>query len=194
VAELCGNTFVEICDTCGHSYKRDYDVQRERETEDKEHFCEQPNCSGSLNANVSSSLKEDILQSSLAEARQHMQEADLCLCLGISDVSPPVAELLTSSKKRSTRLVLVTLHRTVLERHADLRIHALCDDVMFLVMQALNLDIPSYITTISDNQTIEIAFDHYTFQGTLRSSTNFTISLALILVLFNVSFTLYVDF
>jgi mono-ADP-ribosyltransferase sirtuin 6 len=167
VAELRGNNFVEICDTCGQRYERDYDVQSERETEDSEHFCEQPNCGGNLSTNVVSSLSQDILQSSLAEARQHMQETDLCLCLGISVVSSAVSELLISAKKRSAKLVLVTLHRTDLERHADLRIHALCDDVMFLVMQALDLDIPSYITTTSDNQTIEITFDHYTFQGKL---------------------------
>jgi len=175
VAELRGNLFVEICEICGHRYERDFDVGTEGPTEerdarnyderDTERWCEQPNCGGRLIADVVRSHNADALDASLDEARRHLQEADLCLCLGLSMATPSVSELLGIVKKRGAKLVLVTLHRTELERGADLRLHALCDDVMFLVMKALNLDIPPYIATTSDNQTIEISFDCYTFQG-----------------------------
>jgi mono-ADP-ribosyltransferase sirtuin 6 len=165
VAELHGNKFVEICEKCGYRYEREEETQNESDTE-SERVCEQPNCDGRLLAH---SFDSKATQASLEEAKNQLQEADLCLCLGVAHLTSALIQLLLSTKKRGTKLVLVTVYRTELERHVDLRIHALCDDVMFLLMKALNFDIPSYITNTSDNETIEICFDDYTFQGALKN-------------------------
>ena len=76
---------------------------------------------------------------------EHGNKADLCLALGSSLRVTPAADIPKEVAKRKKRLVICNLQKTPLDGLAALHVHAKTDDLMTLVMQYLNQDIPPFV-------------------------------------------------
>lgn len=72
------------------------------------------------------------------------EQSDLCIALGSSLTVTPAADIARITGQTS-RLVIVNLQSTPLDKVATFRINGLIDDVMIRLMKHLNLEIPPFI-------------------------------------------------
>ena len=84
----------------------------------------------------------ELPQDELALSIDHMRRADLCICLGTSLRIRPAGNLPMRCKRRNGKaapgsLVIVNLQRTHLDRSADVRLFATCDEVAAGLAEAL---------------------------------------------------------
>jgi len=145
ISELHGNSNLEVCDSCGKEYLRDYNCS---EGSTVGHFtgrrCSVGGCGGRLLDTIvhfGESLPLHVVSLGFEESR----EADLCICLGSSLTVTPAADMPKHvGEKSDGRLVIVNLQKTPLDRLADLRIFAKTDTVMEGLMKELGLEIPPF--------------------------------------------------
>ena len=89
---------------------------------------------------------EDALpEEQLEAADKHSDQAELFLCLGTSLQIVPICNLPLRTKRKGGTFAIVNLQKTPKDKHADLVVHAKCDDVMRRVMALLECPIPSYV-------------------------------------------------
>ena len=145
LAELHGNTNLEVCTQCGREHMRDNRVRTAQHV--KEHktgrICDTLGCGGALIdsiINFGENLNENILE--LGE--QNCQHADLCLVMGSSLRVTPAADMPKSTAANGGNLVICNLQKTPLDNYATLCIYAKCDDIMELLMKKLDYQIPSW--------------------------------------------------
>eukprot|EP01087_Luapelamoeba_hula_P019697 TRINITY_DN6563_c0_g1_i1.p1 TRINITY_DN6563_c0_g1~~TRINITY_DN6563_c0_g1_i1.p1 ORF type:complete len:603 (+),score=91.58 TRINITY_DN6563_c0_g1_i1:91-1899(+) len=147
LAELHGNSNLEVCTTCGKEYLRDFDTSdgSAARTHATGRQCSVSGCNGGLVDTIihfEESLPREVILRGFAEA----EAADLCLCLGSSLTVTPAATIpKTVGKNPKAKLVIVNLQRTPLDSFATLRIHAKIDKVMEAVMEELGIPIAPFV-------------------------------------------------
>ncbi|XP_058115228.1 NAD-dependent protein deacetylase SRT1-like isoform X1 [Magnolia sinica] len=143
LAELHGNSFRELCPSCGLEYVRDFEVETigMKETTRR---CSGRNCGAKLKDTVLD--WEDALPlKEINPAERHCKMADVVLCLGTSLQITPACNLPLKSIRGGGKIVIVNLQPTPKDKKASLVIHAQVDKVIAGVMHFLNLRIPPYV-------------------------------------------------
>ncbi|XP_077426910.1 NAD-dependent protein deacetylase sirtuin-7 [Vanacampus margaritifer] len=151
LSELHGNMFIEVCTSCSpvREYVRLFDVT--------ERTSLHRHCTGRRCSHCGSELRDTIVhfgeRGTLEQplnwkgAAEAAKVADVILCLGSSlKVLKKYPCLWCMNKPASKRpkLYIINLQWTPKDDLAVLKINAKCDDVMSLLMEALNLQIPVY--------------------------------------------------
>lgn len=103
--------------------------------------CDNPKCKGNLYDTIIN-FGENLPEKDLDDGFAHSQLSDLHIVLGSSLRVTPAAEMPATTAKLGKNLVIVNLQKTPLDSVATLRINAMCDNVMEMVMKKLGLDIP----------------------------------------------------
>ena len=146
LAELHGNTNLEICLKCGREHMRDYRVRCAAKA--KEHRtgrkCDTPGCGGDLKdtiINFGENLQPEILDKGFIIGML----SDLCICMGSSMRVNPAAQMPMGVKmKENGKLVVFNLQSTPIDMAADMIIHEKIDKIMDLLMQKLEIPIPEF--------------------------------------------------
>ncbi len=146
LAELHGNTNLEICNKCSKNYLRDYRVRTAQKVHEHKtgRKCQ---CGGDLEDSIIN-FGENLPEKAMNEGFAHSYEADLCLCMGSSLRVTPAAnmpEIVGKNKKNKKNLVIVNLQKTPLDNLATMVIHAFTDTVMEKLMEKLKIQIPAFI-------------------------------------------------
>jgi len=152
LVELHGNAFMERCDTCGTEYTRDFDVTSKKvyfpdeQSTSSSHWtgrmCEKAGCVGKLMDSIVN-FGEFIPQKQFEPASREAWSCDFALVLGTSlRVGPSNKLPLYSCKKNGGKLVIVNLQLTPFTENAFINIHASTDDVLYLLLKELELEIP----------------------------------------------------
>ena len=148
LAELHGNTNVEICEKCKKKYLRDFRCRTankvfEHNTNRK---CDNPACKGDLFDSIIN-FGENLPEKELNDSFDHAKKADLCLAMGSSLRVTPAANIPELVGERKKNLVIVNLQKTPLDKVAALRVNCLCDVFIEKVMKKMEIDIPDFILT-----------------------------------------------
>jgi NAD-dependent SIR2 family protein deacetylase len=151
VSELHGSVYREVCknescpmgpDIADRTYHRTFDVtatkpHNGRHRHKTGRVCD--GCGGDLHDTVvqfGEHLDDDTLDTSVAAS----EASPLSLVCGTSLKVPPASTL----PRRSGALVVCNLQWTSQDRHASLKIHAKCDEIMLAVCKHLEIDVPEY--------------------------------------------------
>ncbi|EDQ88330.1 uncharacterized protein MONBRDRAFT_9140 [Monosiga brevicollis MX1] len=154
VSELHGNLFKEVCERCGATYFRDYEVELATAVDHETgRHCEVADCSGRLRDNIIH-FGEDLPAQDFERAEAHFGASDLRIALGTSLAVEPAAGLLVQNRPRPrlrgarrrakgrdtntaltasptrARVCIVNLQPTPYDDQADLLVRATCDDVL----------------------------------------------------------------
>ncbi|XP_024160627.1 NAD-dependent protein deacetylase SRT1 isoform X2 [Rosa chinensis] len=143
LAELHGNSFMEVCPSCGIEYMRDFEVETIglKETSRR---CSDKKCGARLKDTVLD--WEDALPSKeMNQAEKHCRMADVVLCLGTSLQITPACNLPLRSLRGGGKIVIVNLQKTPKDKKATLLLHGLVDKVISGVLDSLNLQIPPFV-------------------------------------------------
>lgn len=145
LAELHGNTNLEVCTKCGAEYMRDFRVRTAQKVHDHKtgRKCDNPVCRGDLVdtiINFGENLNENILELGF----QNCQSADLCIGMGSSMRVTPAADMPASTAANGGNLVLINLQKTPIDHLATLVINGKCDDVMRKLMEKLGYELPTW--------------------------------------------------
>ncbi|KAM7503783.1 hypothetical protein LguiB_002687 [Lonicera macranthoides] len=143
LAELHGNSFRELCPSCGAEYVRDFEVETigMKETSRR---CSDAKCGAKLKDTVLD--WEDALPlKEMNAAEKHCRMADIVLCLGTSLQITPACNLPLKCLRGGGKVVIVNLQQTPKDKKASLVIHGLVDKVITGVMYFLNMRIPPYV-------------------------------------------------
>lgn len=147
MAELHGNTNLEICKKCNKKYLRDYRCRTASTTFDHKttRKCDNPACKGDLYDSIIN-FGENLPEKELEDSFEHAKKADLCLAMGSSLRVTPAANIPERVGKRNN-LVIVNLQTTPLDKCASLRVNCLCDVFIEKVMKKMEIQIPEFILT-----------------------------------------------
>ncbi|KAL4510633.1 hypothetical protein ABPG72_004787 [Tetrahymena utriculariae] len=146
LSELHGNTNLEKCLKCGKSYMRDYRVRKALEVHDHltGKICDNLKCGGEL-VDTIVNFGENLPKKDMDQGFQNSKQADLHLVLGSSLRVTPAADIPLATAQNGNKLVVVNLQKTPLDNLCALRIYAMIDNVMVLLMKKLGLEIPEFI-------------------------------------------------
>ncbi|OMJ87670.1 hypothetical protein SteCoe_10597 [Stentor coeruleus] len=144
LSEVHGNTNLEICVKCKKEYMRDFRVRTAQKVHDHEtgRLCEDDSCRGKLIDSIIN-FGENLSEKALDSGFSNSEQSDLCLAMGSSLTVTPAADM-PKKTSRKGKLVIVNLQKTPLDSRAALKINALCDSVIQLLMQKLDLEIPPF--------------------------------------------------
>lgn len=144
LAEVHGNTNLEICIKCKKEYMRDFRVRNAQKTHDHEtgRICEDLGCKGKLIDSIIN-FGENLVEKILDSGFEHSSRADLCLAMGSSLTVTPASDMPKTTSKRG-KLVIVNLQKTPLDDRAAMKINAFCDTVMQMLIEKLGLSIPPF--------------------------------------------------
>ena len=151
VSELHGSVFREVCrnDACpmgptpsDRTFHRAFDVTSTKPHNGRHRHrtgrrCDA--CGGDLH-DVVTQFGERLDDETLKTATAASEASPLALVCGTSLKVPPASTL----PRRSGALVVCNLQWTSQDKHAALKIHARCDDVMLAVCGRLGIDVPEY--------------------------------------------------
>ncbi|KAI3848756.1 hypothetical protein MKW98_012467 [Papaver atlanticum] len=143
LSELHGNSFRELCPSCGVEYVRDFEVETigMKETSRR---CSDENCKARLKDTVLD-WDDALPPKEVNLADKHCRMADVVLCLGTSLQVTPACNLPLRCIRGGGKVVIVNLQSTPKDKKAGLVIHGLVDKVLAGVMQLLNMRIPPYV-------------------------------------------------
>jgi len=147
IAELHGNSNLELCSQCGKEFLRDFSATSSYRYDVHDHRTGRncTECGGELVdsiINFGESLPEHAIKTGFSNAEQ----SDLCLVLGSSLTVRPACDMpKTVGKKKQCNLVICNLQNTPLDSYSSLRVYSKTDQLMQLVMKNLNLTIPPFI-------------------------------------------------
>lgn len=152
ISELHGNGNIELCESCGQEYFRDY--QAYRKYRGRDHYtgrhCVKPKASGPqgvCNGRLLEStidFGQNLPERPLELADQHSRKADLHIVLGSSLTVQPACLMPRITAQGGGRLVIINLQKTDLDRLCALRIFGKTDQVMSMVMAKLKIQIPRW--------------------------------------------------
>ncbi|XP_048498419.1 NAD-dependent protein deacetylase SRT1 isoform X1 [Beta vulgaris subsp. vulgaris] len=143
LAELHGDSFMEICPSCGVEYVRDFEVETIglKETPRR---CSDAGCGARLRDTVLD-WEDALPQKEMDAAEKHCRMADLVLCLGTSLQITPACNLPLKCLRGGGKIVIVNLQKTPKDKKASLVIRGLVDKVIGGVMESLILRIPPFV-------------------------------------------------
>ncbi|XP_040041810.2 NAD-dependent protein deacetylase sirtuin-7 isoform X1 [Gasterosteus aculeatus] len=151
LSELHGNMFIEVCTSCSpvREYVRLFDVTERTSLHRHGTGRRCSHCGGELSDTIVHFGERGTLEQPLnwKGASEAAEKADVILCLGSSlKVLKKYPCLWCMNKPGSKRpkLYIVNLQWTPKDDLAVLKIHGKCDDVMSLLMEALNIQIPVF--------------------------------------------------
>nr|XP_033509185.1 NAD-dependent protein deacetylase SRT1 isoform X2 [Nicotiana tomentosiformis] len=143
LAELHGDSFMELCPSCGIEYMRDFEIETIglKETARR---CSKVGCGARLRDTVLD-WEDALPPKEMNPAERHCKMADVVLCLGTSLQITPACNLPLKSLKGGGKIVIVNLQKTPKDKKATMLIHGLVDKVIAGVMEFLSLRIPPFI-------------------------------------------------
>ncbi|XP_021740715.1 NAD-dependent protein deacetylase SRT1-like [Chenopodium quinoa] len=143
LAELHGDSFLEVCSSCGVEYVRDFEIETIglKETPRR---CSDTSCGARLRDTVLD-WEDALPRKEMDAAEKHCKMADLILCLGTSLQIKPACNLPLKCLRGGGKIVIVNLQKTPKDKKASLVIHGLVDKVIAGVMESLILHIPPFI-------------------------------------------------
>ncbi|KAI1401564.1 DHS-like NAD/FAD-binding domain-containing protein [Hypoxylon fuscum] len=147
ISELHGNSNREYCKDCSKEYIRDFRAVASYEKTVHDHRTGRKcaRCGGVLLDSIVN-FGESLPAEPLQLARDHAQQADLCLVLGSSlTVTPANGIPEVPGRRKGAKLAICNLQDTPLDNLADMRIHSKTDELMVRVMAKLDLPIPSFV-------------------------------------------------
>ncbi|XP_033894090.3 NAD-dependent protein deacetylase sirtuin-7 [Acipenser ruthenus] len=151
LSELHGNMYIEVCTGCSPAREgiRLFDVTERTALHRHGTGRRCPKCGGELRDTIVHFGERGTLEQPLnwKGAAEAAEKADLILCLGSSlKVLKKYACLWCMNRAPSKRpeLYIVNLQWTPKDDLAVLKIHGKCDDVLKLLMEELNIEIPAY--------------------------------------------------
>ena len=165
LAELHGNCFAERCSRCGAEAVRDFEqttVGFKRTGRTCVH------CGGSMR-DQALDWDDALPPRELELAEQHSKKADLVITLGTSLQIHPACNLPLKTVKAGGKLVVVNLQPTPKDKAAALVIRRRCDDVLRVVMAALQLQVPRYVRHDA------LLVRHVTGNGSVVRGTSFAL-------------------
>ncbi|KAM7189023.1 DHS-like NAD/FAD-binding domain containing protein [Naviculisporaceae sp. PSN 640] len=172
ISELHGNSNREYCRDCGREYIRDFRAVASYEKSVHDHRtgrkCAMPGCGGVLLDTIIN-FGEQLPEEPHRKAREHAQNADLCLVLGSSLTVTPANEIpgiVGARKKSGRKLVICNLQSTPIDRLATLRVFAKTDELMVRVMEKLGVEIPAFI--LRRRLVVEVKVDGGTERHSVR--------------------------
>jgi len=150
LAELHGNSYLEICNDCKKHYFRTFDVNTQQDEHTAEvniHYtgrqCEE--CGGNLYDSIIH-FNETLPVNELAHAREESEKGDLAIVVGTSMRVRPACELPRYIyRNNGGKMVICNLQTTGYDNKAELLVRGHCDDVFHLIMQELGIPIPQTI-------------------------------------------------
>lgn len=142
ISELHGNSNIEICETCGRRFFRDFKAIRQVRTFDHftGRFC---HCQGRL-LESTIDFGQNLPSMPLSKAEEESKNADLHVVFGSSLTVSPACNMPKTTAAHGGKLVIVNLQKTPLTPKAHLHIHASTDTVMDMLMQRLEIPIPDF--------------------------------------------------
>ena len=145
MAELHGNTNLEICCKCGKEYMRDFAVRTAKTN--KEHKtgrkCDDPNCGGDLKDSIIN-FGEPLIGSIMDGAYSESAKADCHICMGSSMRVSPANLLPIETKSNGGEFIIINLQKTPLDKSAMMCIYGKCDEVIEMLMEKLEYKIPTW--------------------------------------------------
>ncbi|KAF4455691.1 NAD-dependent deacetylase sirtuin-6 [Fusarium albosuccineum] len=176
ISELHGNSNRECCRDCGKEYIRDFRAVATYEKTVRDHRTGRKctRCGGVLHDSIIN-FGENLPEEALKLARDHAEEADLCLVLGSSLTVTPANEIPeVCGARRSSKLVICNLQKTSLNSQAHMHVYCEADALMTRVMAGLGLPIPTFIlkrrlvvkTDVDKNERQVIALNGIDVDGT----------------------------
>ncbi|KAI3708188.1 hypothetical protein L2E82_37320 [Cichorium intybus] len=143
LSELHGNSFREVCPSCGTEYLRDFEVETIglKETSRR---CSDTKCGAKLRDSVLD-WEDELPPNEMNAAEKHCRIADVVLCLGTSLQITPACNLPLKSLRNGGKMVIVNLQETPKDNRASLVIRGFVDKVMAGVLHLLKMKIPSYV-------------------------------------------------
>lgn len=141
ISELHGNTNMEQCTKCGHRFIRKFHTRTAHDVHDHRTGRKCELCGGPLKDTIIN-FGENLPRDQLEKAYQVSQEADLAIVLGSSMRVSPANDLPLTTAKRGKPLVMVNLQKTPLDSACRLRIFAKTDEVMAMLAERLQMEIP----------------------------------------------------
>ncbi|KAL2245220.1 UNVERIFIED_CONTAM: NAD-dependent protein deacetylase SRT1 [Sesamum indicum] len=143
LAELHGNSFMELCPSCGAEYMRDFEIETIglKETARR---CSKAGCCAKLRDTVLD-WEDALPRKEMDPAEKHCKMADVVLCLGTSLQITPACNLPLKCLRGGGKIVIVNLQKTPKDKKASLVIHGLVDKVIAGVMNMLNMCIPPFV-------------------------------------------------
>lgn len=143
LAELHGNSFREVCPSCGMEYVRDFEVETIglKKTPRR---CVEEKCKARLRDTVLD-WEDEMPSKEMNLAEKHCEMADIILCLGTSLQITPACDIPLRALRSGGKLVIVNLQQTPKDNEACLVIHGLVDEVILGVMSYLYLRIPPFV-------------------------------------------------
>jgi len=145
LAELHGNTNMEQCLKCGSKFMRDFRTRTAKKVHDHltGRSCDNPKCRGPLVDSIIN-FNEDLPEDELENGFRHAKLADLCIVLGSSLRVYPAADIPGEMIERGSRVVIVNLQKTPLNKKCSMEVHSTIDDLVLGVIKRLGLEVPSF--------------------------------------------------
>lgn len=170
LSELHGNTNMERCLKCGSKFMRDFRTRTAKKVHDHltGRSCDNPKCRGPLVDSIIN-FNEDLPEDELENGFRHAKLADLCIVLGSSLRVYPAADIPGDMIERGSRVVIVNLQKTPLNKKCSMEVHSTIDDVVLGVMKRLGLEVPPF--KLKRCFAVDATTDSLTIQG-LDPSTN----------------------
>eukprot|EP01126_Amoeba_proteus_P034375 TRINITY_DN3424_c0_g1_i3.p1 TRINITY_DN3424_c0_g1~~TRINITY_DN3424_c0_g1_i3.p1 ORF type:complete len:553 (-),score=89.71 TRINITY_DN3424_c0_g1_i3:189-1847(-) len=138
IAEVHGNAYLEICDTCGKEFLRSYDVLKSR-LERWSHLTGRScPCRGQLRDTIAH-FTENMPKKPWDASVFHSRRADVALVLGTSMNVQPAASLPLKVYQNGGHLIIVNLQATPYDHRCTHKIYAKSDHFMRYLIQYLEI-------------------------------------------------------
>ncbi|CAF1066358.1 unnamed protein product [Adineta steineri] len=143
LAELHGNSNLEICQKCHTKYLRDFRTRTAAQVHDHATNRKCTKCNSILYDSIIN-FGESLPKYELETSFDHAKRADVCLVLGSSLRVTPAANIPMIVGQQGGKLAIGNLQSTPLASLAKLNIHTMCDDLMKKLMAKLDIPIPEW--------------------------------------------------